>query len=62
MGKRHTHVVAVKQNLKYIQSMLDGNGTLACQEDLEQKFDINIPKMTYNSITSAIPIQWEKIM
>jgi hypothetical protein len=46
----------------FIKDLLDQEGKLARKEYIEHKHNIIIPTMVYNSIISAIPAKWKKLI
>jgi hypothetical protein len=50
------------ENIKNIKDIIDDRGQIASRDYLANKFNVNIPIMTYNSVISAIPIRWKKII
>jgi hypothetical protein len=48
--------------IKYVQDLLDNDGNMATIAHIEQKLHINIPIMKYNSLISAIPLRWKKLI
>ena len=50
------------QNINFIHDILNEQGTLANKEEIERKHNIRIPQMEYNSLISAIPTKWKKIL
>jgi hypothetical protein len=50
------------QNIKFIQNILDEQGNIAKKVYLEEKYDIRIKQMQYNSLISAIPKDWIRMI
>jgi hypothetical protein len=47
-------------NIKIIKDIVNDNGVIASNDFLMNKYNVNIPVMTYNSVISAIPKTWKK--
>jgi hypothetical protein len=50
------------QNIKFIQNILNDQGALANKMYLENKYEVTIKQMQYNSLISAIPKDWKKMI
>jgi hypothetical protein len=48
-----------EKGINSIHDIVDNDGILLTQEGLQNKFDINIPTMLFNSLKTAIPKQWK---
>jgi hypothetical protein len=49
-------------NLRFIQNLLDDEGKIDIRENLEKKYNVQINPMCYNSLISAIPHKWKKMI
>jgi hypothetical protein len=47
-------------SIKFIQHLIDNIRQIASKNYLNEKYDIIIPQMSYNSLVSAIPTTWKK--
>ena len=50
----------VNNKIKFIQHLIDDKRQVATKQYLDEKYDVTIPQMSYNSIVSAIPSNWKK--
>ncbi|MCP3900455.1 MAG: hypothetical protein GY707_12155 [Desulfobacteraceae bacterium] len=48
--------------IHYINDILDDNGNFLCINVVNEKFNVNVKVMTYNSIKDAIPSKWRNIV
>jgi hypothetical protein len=49
-------------NIRTIKDLINDMGQIATHDYLVKKFDVNVPVMSYNSIISAIPQDWKRII
>jgi hypothetical protein len=50
------------KNIRFIQNLLDTNGKIDTKENLDKKFNVQIETLLLNSVTSAIPHDWKKMI
>ena len=53
---------AYANGLKYINDVLDDTGKVLSRNNLNEKFDIDLSIMSYNSLYSAIPRLWKTVV
>ena len=56
------HKACFNNGLKYIDHIIDNTGKFIRLDDLNEKYDVNLNIMTYNSIKDAIPVEWKRIL
>ena len=50
----------IDKGLKKIKDLIDENGNIMIREEIENKYDVRMSIMFYNSLKTAIPIEWRK--
>jgi hypothetical protein len=61
IGKKNANNVQLKQaGITHMIHLIDPNGKIRSKKNLENKYDIHIKVMEYNSITHSIPKQWKQ--
>jgi hypothetical protein len=49
-------------NIKFVQDLLNADGSLMNKNQLDDKHSIRIPFMLYNGLVTAIPSKWKKML
>jgi hypothetical protein len=50
------------ENIKYIQDILNNDGTIMSQLELQKKYSVTINTLFYNSLRASIPLKWKKLL
>jgi hypothetical protein len=50
------------KHLKFIRDIITDNGTFLSEKNINSKYNLNIQTLEYNSLKSAIPSKWKKIL
>jgi hypothetical protein len=61
-GKPITQNLWKHKEINFLQNIVNKNGVIDSKENIERKYHVLIDHMLYNSIISAIPQEWKRLM